>query len=132
MPWWARSWRRVLGLKHFPRQTGHDLQVARQLEAKLARASADMKVLERQLETIDDAMRQISRGTLALNRAHRSTDASLSVCEKRIELRSGRPFGKMPCDRLQQELNAEKKVIFQVREELECLIGRGDQIACEL
>merc|ERR1719327_2080785 len=82
-------------------------------------ASQDLaKALEDRADSIEDSIRQTSDCLFNLQRACRSKWAPLNVCERRLELRDGRPLQELVRDHFQEALEHERQTLIEARQEL--------------
>lgn len=77
-----------------------------------------IKAIEDRIESVEDTMRQVGECLFQLQRAQRSKWAPLNVCERRLELRDGRPLQELIRDSCQQALENERQTLIESRQEL--------------
>lgn len=81
-----------------------------------------IKALEDRIESVEDTIRQTGECLFQLQRAHRAKWAPLNVCERRLELRDGRPMSELIRDHTQEALENERHTLMESRQDL------GDQV----
>lgn len=77
-----------------------------------------IKGLEDRIDSVEDTIRQTGECLFQLRRAHRSKWAPLNVCERRLELRDGRPLQELVRDHFQEALEHERATLIEGRQEL--------------
>mmetsp|Transcript_13495 Transcript_13495/g.31753 ORF Transcript_13495/g.31753 Transcript_13495/m.31753 type:complete len:691 (+) Transcript_13495:109-2181(+) len=107
------------GLRHF-------------IKKKVSAASEAIKAVEDRIDSLDDTMRQVGECMFQLQRAMRSKFGPLSVCERRLELREGRPSQEKQSDGTQQALEREKTALEKARQELSDLVQTTKEMLINL
>lgn len=92
--------------------------VHKQLKNKIAASQDLAKALEDRTDSIEYSIRQTSECLFHLQRACRSKWAPLNICERRLELRDGRPLHELVRDCLQEALEHERQTLIEARQEL--------------
>merc|ERR1719171_906987 len=92
--------------------------VAKVIKAKITVTQDLCKALEDRIDSIEDSIRQTGECLFQLHRAHRSKWAPLNVCERRLELRDGRPLQELVRDHFQEALEHERQTLIEARQEL--------------
>jgi hypothetical protein len=92
--------------------------VHKQLRTKISASQDLVKALEDRTESIEDSIRQTGECLFQLQRALRSKWAPLNVCERRLELRDGRPLQELVRDHFQEALEHERQTLIEGRQEL--------------
>lgn len=90
----------------------------RQLRTKISASQDLAKALEDRADSIEDSIRQTSDCLFNLQRACRSKWAPLNVCERRLELRDGRPLQELVRDHFQEALEHERQTLIEGRQEI--------------
>lgn len=88
------------------------------LKSKLMKSADSIKSIEERISAIEDAIRNLGSCLYELQRAYRAKYAMLNVCEKRMQLRDGRPLQELVRDNLQAALENERQVLLEARQEL--------------
>lgn len=88
------------------------------IKKKIQMSNDLIKALEDRHESIEDTIRQVGECLFQLQRAHRSKWAPLNVCERRLELREGRPLQELIRDHTQEALEHERQTLIEARQEL--------------
>lgn len=89
-----------------------------QIKNKLLTTADLSQTLVDRINAIEDSIRQLGACLFGLQRAYRSKWAQLNVCERRMELRDGRPLQELVRDNLQAALENERQVLIEARQEL--------------
>lgn len=99
-----------------PRKFRDDVQTG--LVMKMGGTNDLAKGLQDRLFSVEDTTRNTGLSLLSLRRARQSYWAPLSVVEKRLELRKGRPLQELLRDDLQDALELEHRFLVSARQEL--------------
>lgn len=89
-----------------------------QIRSKLLTNSDLSKSIEERINSMEDTIRHLGSCLFGLQRAYRSKWSQLNVCERRMELRDGRPIQELVRDNLQASLENERQVLIEARQEL--------------
>lgn len=89
-----------------------------QLRNKLMTTSDLSKTIEDRINSTEDTIRQLGSCLFGLQRAYRSKWSQLNVCERRLDLRNGRPLQELVRDNLQAALENERHVLIEARQML--------------
>eukprot|EP00746_Dinoflagellata_sp_MGD_P165476 gnl/MRDRNA2_/MRDRNA2_94780_c0_seq1.p1 gnl/MRDRNA2_/MRDRNA2_94780_c0~~gnl/MRDRNA2_/MRDRNA2_94780_c0_seq1.p1 ORF type:complete len:549 (+),score=116.06 gnl/MRDRNA2_/MRDRNA2_94780_c0_seq1:89-1735(+) len=89
-----------------------------QIKNKLMTTSDLSKTIEDRINSTEDTIRQLGSCLFGLQRAYRSKWSQLNVCERRLELRNGRPLQELVRDNLQAALENERQVLVEARQML--------------
>eukprot|EP00746_Dinoflagellata_sp_MGD_P162508 gnl/MRDRNA2_/MRDRNA2_90098_c0_seq1.p1 gnl/MRDRNA2_/MRDRNA2_90098_c0~~gnl/MRDRNA2_/MRDRNA2_90098_c0_seq1.p1 ORF type:complete len:538 (-),score=121.64 gnl/MRDRNA2_/MRDRNA2_90098_c0_seq1:212-1780(-) len=92
--------------------------VSKNLRSKITKSTDLVHGLEARIDSVEDTIRQTGECLFQLQRAHRSKWAPLNVCERRLELRDGRPLQELVRDHLQEALEHERRTLIEARQEL--------------
>jgi len=98
--------------------TGGMSTVQKQLRVKINSTQDIATALQERIDSIEDTTRQAGECLFQLQRAHRSKWAPLNVCERRLELRDGRPLQELVRDHFQEALEHERQTLIEARQEL--------------
>jgi len=93
--------------------------VQNMIKKKMGITSDLIKALEDRIESVEDTIRQVGESLFSLERARRSKWAPLNVCERRLELRDGRPLQELIRDQCQEAMEHERQTLLEARQELE-------------
>mmetsp|Transcript_32755 Transcript_32755/g.93931 ORF Transcript_32755/g.93931 Transcript_32755/m.93931 type:complete len:802 (+) Transcript_32755:69-2474(+) len=97
----------------------HSGVVTHTIRKKIGKTGDLCKALEGRIESIEDTIRQVGESLFQLQRAHRCKYAPLNVCERRLELREGRPIQELVRDEVHIALEDERNVLVGARSALE-------------
>lgn len=100
------------------RHVANTANVSKNLRNKVDATKDLVHCLEERIESVEDTIRQTGECLFQLHRAHRSKWAPLNVCERRLELREGRPLQELIRDSLQEALENERQSLIEARQEL--------------
>merc|ERR1719171_1627661 len=92
--------------------------VTKMIKTKITITQDLCKALEDRIDSIEDSIRQTGECLFQLHRAHRSKWAPLNVCQRRLELRDGRPLQELVRDHFQEALEHERSTLIEARQEL--------------
>jgi len=92
--------------------------VYKQLKTKIGCTQDIATALQERIDSMEDTTRQTGECLFQLQRAHRSKWAPLNVCERRLELRDGRPLQELVRDHFQEALEHERQTLIEARQEL--------------
>lgn len=95
--------------------TGHTNVVTTTIKKKIGRSQDLCKALEDRIESVEDTVRQAGECLFQLQRAQRCKWGPLNVCERRLELRDGRPIQELIRDHCQEALESERTVLMEAR-----------------
>eukprot|EP00927_Polykrikos_kofoidii_P050892 TRINITY_DN44736_c0_g1_i1.p1 TRINITY_DN44736_c0_g1~~TRINITY_DN44736_c0_g1_i1.p1 ORF type:complete len:542 (-),score=113.93 TRINITY_DN44736_c0_g1_i1:133-1758(-) len=96
----------------------HHSNVQTTIKKKMGMTEDLIRALEDRVESVDDSIRQVGESLFSLQRAHRSKWAPLNICERRLELREGRPLQELVRDHCQDALEHERQTLIESRQEL--------------
>lgn len=120
------------GAKSARKQMENAIDAANQLRAKITHDAELTRTLEQCIKRLEDNMRQSIQRIGALRRSQRAMAMSLNVCERRLELRDGRPLAELIRDKLQRALEDEWDVAAGASRELTRLVVNGEELMSRL
>lgn len=103
-------------MSRLPRKFRENVQTG--FVTKMGGSSDLAKALQDRLYSVENTIRTVGQNLLSLQRARQAKWAPLGVCEKRLELREGRPLQELLTDYLQEALESEHKCLESSRQEL--------------
>jgi hypothetical protein len=92
--------------------------VHQRLKTKINQTQDIATALQERVDSMEDTTRQTGECLFQMQRAHRSKWAPLNVCERRLELRDGRPLQELVRDHFQEALEHERQTLIEARQEL--------------
>mmetsp|Transcript_61358 Transcript_61358/g.142803 ORF Transcript_61358/g.142803 Transcript_61358/m.142803 type:complete len:470 (-) Transcript_61358:47-1456(-) len=92
--------------------------VSHTIRKKIGNTQDMVKALEDRIESVEDTIRQVGECLFQLQRAFRSKWSTLNVCERRLQLRDGRPQQELIRDACQDALEHERQTLVESRQEI--------------
>lgn len=98
--------------------------VSQSIKKKIDKTGDMCKALDGRIESVEDTIRQVGECLFRLQRAHRCKWAPLNVCERRLELREGRPIQELVRDDVHAALESERSTLVGARSSLELHLSK--------